>query len=119
MRGARKYLSWRRATRGRARKQRGEAQQSVMDRSWPSLASGAVLEVGLAAGHEGAEAVEVAGANHRAQPLDSVEQRGERFGAVVVEGLDLEVQIGILLRDLGGHAELRVERRRGQGGEPG
>src|ERR1700755_1968514 len=52
----------------------------------------AVLEVRLAAVHQAAKALEVVGADHGAQALDGVEQGGERLGAVVVEGLDLEVE---------------------------
>ena len=49
------------------------------------------------------------GPHHRAQPLDGVEQRRQRLGAVVVERLDLEVEVRVLARDLLRDRELRVE----------
>ena len=97
---------------------RAGTSSSCCRRAWPGSTRAPALEVSLAACHQPAEALEVVRAHDRAQPLDRVEQRRERLGAVVVERLDLEVEVRVLRRDLRGDAELRVERRRRQRREP-
>jgi hypothetical protein len=63
--------------------------------------------------HQLRESLLISGANHRKQALDRQKQRGQRFGAVVVQGLDFEIQVGIFGRDESGQLELGVERRAG------
>ena len=72
----------------------------------------AAREVAATAIHECTKSSDIARTDHGAQPFDRVEQGSDRLRAVVVEQLDLEVEIGILARDVRGHSELRIERGR-------
>src|SRR5262249_35616631 len=79
----------------------------------------AALEVLLTTRHKPAKSLDIVRANDRSQTFDRVEQRSERLGAVVVQGLDFEVEVGIFGGDLTGDTELRIERGRRQRRELG
>src|SRR6185437_1703397 len=81
-----------------------------LPRLCPALRDGApVLEVLAALTHQRDEDVMVARYHRRAQALDCLGQGLERFRAVVVEALDLEVELRTLLRHAARDVELRVE----------
>src|SRR5947207_6290356 len=73
--------------------------------------SGSTLEVAPAGRHELDEARLVAALHEPPDPLRGGGQRVQRRGAVVVQRLNLEVQVGIVGRDQARDLELSVERR--------
>ncbi len=68
--------------------------------------------------HHGDEGCRVTLVDRAAQAIDRSLQGVQRFHAVVVQALDLEIQVGVLGRDASRDVELRVERRARHAREP-
>src|SRR5690606_41823747 len=76
-----------------------------------SRASAPILELTTPGLHQRDETGLVPSLDEPADRRGRIRQRGQRGAAVLVQGLNIEIQVRIVLRDQRGHLELRVERR--------